>query len=106
MRALVFTLTAALLAAPAVAQDAPQMRVSYADLDLTTAAGAARLDRRIEAAADAMCRAGDGRDLVMNMKARACAKAAIASAEAPVREALAAARSERQLASLKDTAAN
>lgn len=57
--------TAALLAAPVAANSAepvPSYTVEHADLDLTTEAGIARLDARIEYAAKAMCASG-GRDL-------------------------------------------
>ena len=55
MKTLILAAAAALsLAAPAMAAD--PLRISLADLDLGTAQGAALLDGRIEAAADALCR--------------------------------------------------
>ncbi len=45
---------AALVAVPAAAQEST--RLTFADLDLATAAGAAELDARIENAARALCR--------------------------------------------------
>lgn len=47
-------LAAALLAVPALAQESA--RLTYTDLDLSTAAGAAELDARIETAARTVCR--------------------------------------------------
>lgn len=44
------------LSAPALARDEPvSVAVSYADLDLGTAAGVAQLDRRVRRAAAAIC---------------------------------------------------
>lgn len=55
MKTLILAAAAALsLAAPAMAAD--PLRISLADLDLGTARGAAELDARIDAAADALCR--------------------------------------------------
>lgn len=49
-------LAAACLAVPAVAADnTVQIGVRYADLDLSTEAGRATLDQRVEAAAREMC---------------------------------------------------
>jgi UrcA family protein len=105
MRAFILPLAAALLAAPALAEDAPQLRVSYADLDLSTREGAARLERRVAAAAKVVCGVADTRDIAMQTKTRACRKAALASAQAPMRQAVLAARAERQFAGLRNTAA-
>jgi UrcA family protein len=57
MRSLIILSAATSLAAtPAVAQSEPvSVTVSYADLNLTTEAGRARLDRRIRIAAAAVC---------------------------------------------------
>ncbi|HEV2083046.1 MAG TPA: UrcA family protein [Brevundimonas sp.] len=54
MKTLILAAAAALtLTAPAMAAD--PLRISLADLDLGTASGAALLDARIDAAADALC---------------------------------------------------
>ena len=42
-------------AVPALAQTSARRTVSYADLDLTTPAGRARLDRRVNAALETAC---------------------------------------------------
>lgn len=42
-------------AVPAAAEDAPSADVKYADLDLTTSAGQAQLDRRVNSAARVVC---------------------------------------------------
>jgi UrcA family protein len=54
-------------AAPALAQEAdvaaPQRSVSYADLNLSSPAGVATLDRRIDMAVTLVCASADLRDL-------------------------------------------
>lgn len=49
------TLSLALIAGPASAADTISVVVPYADLDLTTDAGQAKLDARIDAAIDQIC---------------------------------------------------
>lgn len=71
------TLTAAAALAALLVTAAPahagekQALVTYADLDLTHAAGRAALDRRIAAAATRVCRA-DSRDLARKLAERRC----------------------------------
>lgn len=75
-------LAAALLVAPAVAQDhAPATRsqtVSSADLDLRDARDVARLDLRIARAARQLCGDASAFDMIGRRKARQCADAAAA----------------------------
>ena len=71
--------------APAAAQGAPQnvevqtRTVSYADLNLNSAAGRARLDARIRAAARAVCSVNGG-DIATRAVESRCAKQAAATA--------------------------
>jgi UrcA family protein len=56
MQSLALALTAAVLAVPAGAADEPSsVDVHYGDLDLTSAAGQRKLDRRLERAAREVC---------------------------------------------------
>lgn len=55
MRNLMALVVAATLAAPAVAAEPVQMRVSVAKLDLSTAAGQRALDHRLWVATTALC---------------------------------------------------
>jgi UrcA family protein len=66
-------------AAPAVAQDA-QVAISYADLDLTTTAGAQVLGERLEAGVKAVCDRPDIRDLKSMLAWEQCKDAAMTSA--------------------------
>lgn len=50
----------------------PSAHVSYADLDLSTDAGARTLYRRIQGAADKVCPNVDLRDLTRSVEARKC----------------------------------
>src|SRR5688572_18120724 len=78
-----------LTAAPAAATDivvAPEtitVRVSYADLNLASAEGRARLDRRIAGAARSICGSVFGPDLRMAALVQDCREDAIASARLP-----------------------
>ena len=84
-------IAAALLAAPAVAHasdEAPGYTVETRDLALTTEAGIARLDARIEYAAKSMCFTG-GRDSQSLRAEAACRKDVIDSNAAAVRLAVA-----------------
>ena len=68
------TVVSAVSISPAFAKPiAPQTRiVSYADLDLTTAAGQSRLDRRIEAAVRAVCGEATNFELARRQAVREC----------------------------------
>ena len=60
MKTPIFAIAAASLAvtaSPALAGDAPKMKVHYADLNLATEAGIEQLERRIEGAAKKVCNA-------------------------------------------------
>ena len=80
---------AALAAAPATASDivvAPEtvtVRVSYADLNLASAEGRARLDRRIAGAARSICGTYHPAQLEMFALVQNCREEAIASARLP-----------------------
>jgi UrcA family protein len=67
---------------------APTARVSYADLDLASAAGVARLERRIAAAADRLCVGIGVEQLAARLDGLACRDAAIAAAAPQVRRAV------------------
>jgi len=77
------------------AADAPQVHVSYADLNLSTTAGAARLTSRISAAAEQVCGFAPDRDLARKAQFDSCKARAIADAVAVVKN------SSVPLASLK-----
>ena len=74
------TLLLAIAAAAVLSPDAafartnpPSVRVSYADLNLSTESGRERFDRRLVSAVKRVCPAGDPRDLVARRFARTCA---------------------------------
>jgi UrcA family protein len=71
----------AIVATPALAQadDAATRRVSYADLDLSSPAGRAVLDRRLTSAVRAVCGSGSY-DLSRMVAEKRCFKVAIGSA--------------------------
>jgi len=80
-------------AAPAFAQeqaDAPQRTVSYADLDLTSPAGIAALDQRLETAVNQVCNRDGVRDLSVWMATQQCRDKARSQLR-PTRDALVAA---------------
>ena len=89
-------IAAAFAAVPsiAVAQDAPSATVAVADLDLTTSAGQAKLDKRIDQAIRRMCRV-DGFDAFMLRQQADCRLAAKANAAPKVAFAIEAARTQR-----------
>ena len=68
------TLASALSAVPVFAKPiAPEVRVvSYADLDVSTAAGQARLEHRIQAAVREVCGEAAGVDLTRRQAVREC----------------------------------
>lgn len=72
--------------------------VSYRDLDLRSEAGIGRLNQRIHAALNMVCGESGTRDLAARGQALACRKAAKDRATASVQLAVAAARSDTQLA--------
>jgi UrcA family protein len=58
----------------------PQRRVSYADLDLESRAGARVLLRRLKVAADQVCELPNQRDLAQHLRWRECYAHALAEA--------------------------
>jgi UrcA family protein len=68
------------VAAVANAESAPAVRVSYADLNLSTPQGSRALYARIESAANEVCRAEDIRDLQAMAARRSCRADAIEQA--------------------------
>jgi len=88
--------TSALFLLPAAGRSAPIEQVvrhiGYADLDLATASGRSRLDRRIGAAVAEACGSASGLDLVGQNAARRCRIATRQAAAAQRDLALAAAR--------------
>jgi len=83
-------LAASALSAPAAAATADEdsIVVSYAGLDLANPADAARLERRIKAAARAVCSDAPMLDLTVAAKVQACQDEAIARARAEMRIAM------------------
>ncbi|HTX24432.1 MAG TPA: UrcA family protein [Steroidobacteraceae bacterium] len=76
---------AAMGAASAAPSDSPPtVRVSYADLDLSTEQGVRTLYARIVTAADQVCPYATMDNLILYMKSRACRKQAITEAVAHV----------------------
>lgn len=84
--------------AHAAAPEAPTALVRYADLDLATAGGVARLDRRIRAAVTDVCGAADIRDLVQGAAVHRCRVAALADAAPQLASAIASARNGTKVA--------
>ena len=96
----VSAVAAALLATGTVALSTPafaaeldevSVPVRVGDLDLGTAEGAARLDRRIRAAAREICGHAPAQDLVMQKVVGSCQARVVADAAAEVRTVVAAA---------------
>ena len=79
---------AALLAAPAMAQDAKTVRVIYTDLDLTRAAGVETLQHRVKRALVSVCGDPDPRDLSAVQATAACRKQARVSSQTQIASAV------------------
>jgi UrcA family protein len=62
------------------AAEIPQVHVNYADLNVSSPAGAAVLYQRIRVAATQVCGAPDQRDLIRLVQAKTCTDKAIATA--------------------------
>jgi UrcA family protein len=86
------------LAAPALAQPAQTIAVSYADLDLTAVPGRETLDRRIAHAAAQLCGFYQPTELTWAAAVRGCQSATIALAQ-PQRDAAMGIRGEVQVSS-------
>lgn len=83
------------LVGPAHAAEAPRVSVSFADLDLTSEAGRATLERRIDRAAEAACagaKANTGTRIQSTY--RACLKEARGNVAKQVERAVASARTD------------
>lgn len=75
-------ITAALIAAvPAIAGGAKSVKVSYADLNLSSATGKIEFDRRIARAANRVCGVGFEKGLDLDAAAKRCAAGARESAQ-------------------------
>jgi len=85
---------AAAVAAPAAAAQAEEASVTidFADLDLATDQGAARLDRRIRKAASDVCGPMASRSVVEVQSIQRCRNGAISGAKGEVRTLIAAAK--------------
>jgi UrcA family protein len=68
---------------------APTARVSYADLDLASPVGVAKLERRVSASADRLCIGIGIETLTARLAGRDCRDAALASAAPQVQRAVA-----------------
>lgn len=79
---------AALFTASAIAEtqstSAPQVTVSYSDLNLNTASGVQTLYKRLQQGSRVACRAYEGRDLALAAKRKACYDEALSTAVAKV----------------------
>ena len=94
-------LPVAAVAIPAAAQTSrASIHVTYADLDLATPAGTAKLDRRIAGAAAKFCSEFDDHDLLRRATAQRCRRRLIASVTAQRAQAIAAAGPRRDVAAL------
>ena len=78
-------LASAISISPAFAKPiAPEVRVvSYADLDVSTAAGQARLERRIQAAVRDVCGAAPSYDLARRQAVQECITETSANVQRP-----------------------
>ncbi|HEX2762643.1 MAG TPA: UrcA family protein [Allosphingosinicella sp.] len=78
------------IATPASAEPSEDsVAVSYGDLDLSTANGSARFDRRVRNAARTLCGWNQLQPIDMQRQVSACQEAAIANAKADARVAMA-----------------
>lgn len=93
------------VAAPVLAQpgDAavPSIHVSYADLDLGTAAGVTELDHRLSGAVSAACDVTGSRELARLAAGARCRATARAMVHAQREAAVAQAQTNRRLASVR-----
>lgn len=73
-------IAAALIAAvPAIASGAKSVKVSYADLNLSSSSDKALFAQRIDAAVERLCGSTDQRELAKALEARRCTAAALES---------------------------
>lgn len=87
-----------LAAMPASAGEAKRIEVSYADLNLVSAAGQATLEQRIARALRSVCSHDGDRSLAAVMAARKCREAARSEARSRLEVALLRTRTAGQLA--------
>lgn len=81
--------SASAMAADIVATaEARTAEVRYGDLDLTSKAGRAALERRVAAAANRVCTSADPRDLMARANAESCRTAALDKAEPQIEAAV------------------
>ena len=87
---LIIVQTSAAVGQPIVIQGdpLPSATVSYADLDLGTDAGRARLDSRIRRAAKQLCLDEGVRDLADRLDQKSCMNFAVASARPQIEQAV------------------
>lgn len=86
-------LFSATVSSSAFAFDEVEMRrVSYADLDLTTKAGAATLDRRVQRAIREVCGEASSRDVNLMLREKRCRTNALRTVRPQMDTAFAAAR--------------
>ena len=87
-------LVASALVVPTISQAASSnsVKVSYADLNLASEAGAGVLEKRIESAARTVCEVEDSRELDLASATRLCRDGAVAGAQPAFHAALLAAR--------------
>ena len=90
-------LGAALISAPAFAQDQTSVHVSYADLNLASPAGVKVFHRRLEDAVTKICGTADPRDMGRRAMVQACRDSTQATTERVERQTLAAATSHASL---------
>ena len=76
------------VAAADLVVNAPTARVSYADLDLRSGAGVARLERRVAAAATRLCIGIGEETLADQLDGYECRDATIAAAQPQIRRAI------------------
>ncbi len=75
--------------AAAMPEAAPVLRVSYADLKLTTVAGQAALERRVRGAVSRFCHVEDRVPLTQRMAASRCRRDALTRGRAQIAAAIA-----------------
>jgi UrcA family protein len=94
LRTAALVLGAAVAIAPAAAQDIvsrdgrPVATISYADLDLGTPAGVARLNRRVRNAVDRLCDLGSRQGAGYRARGLECRNETLAAAQPQISEAI------------------
>jgi len=87
---LIMALSAVTLAVPAAAAAEPQLKVKYSDLDLSTEAGQATLNRRIDQSARQLCGRGVSTGTILSSgRAKDCYERARTSAHQMIAERVA-----------------